>query len=297
MRVYEVIKNADNRKVTNYLKEYHACDYENDDEILASFLLFKNEMKKYRLPVALKPSEEDLVVFVMKTYSPNCIIEKDKESNPDDNIYFDVCGMHTKDFLKYQSEIGLNIKQIREIRGLPDNEPIYDDVLHKYGLDLLDRETALSLNVASVVFDYYDFDLIAAEMFWEFTFYGLLNDRADERRSELIDSLEESLSLIKKSKNEDGTINQEEFDKHFKSVSVDDLFDDVPEETDEEKAYHEFAIDRNMAETIRMQKDYFENYREEIELFTSIRNARKALKKANKKLKKDLKKKNEDIDR
>ena len=232
MTVLEIFKSIDREQLANKIIELHPHQFAknknmniNKKNVLDILDIFYKDILSIT-PYTVKDKEfQDYLDFVMvitnyyddNEYDGVNVFDLDKNSFELDKLninkcdkFFCVDAIHLNQLKKNYKCLDLSFEEIKNIEDFENNTII------SYGIDFLTRKIVLSLLVSQPCIDNYGLYTVAAELFWEMTFYGLIEENIQKESHKLDDSIKEI---------EDGNI---------KTISLDDLKDLCDDEDDED---------------------------------------------------------------
>ncbi len=237
---------SDIEEIAKYLAKAYPDYYEDTQKGQDHYIYLLSECKK-----AEKTNDPELRDFVINVnlfyeddlenmvYTDESKTKIDYEKLPK---YFNVDGIHLKELLEKKHTFGRTLKERRDSDELP---------LTTYGIDFMDRGDILNCEILELSLEKFDKNLLAAEIFWEMTFYGLENEEVEEKADEITGNCDEAMKIYEETKD-----NPEEYEKHFKSIDDLDIFKDIPPLTEEEKKYMNDVAEYN----VKVSDDFFLEY-------------------------------------
>lgn len=99
--------------------------------------------------------------------------------------YYCVEAIYLNQLKKNHKCLDLSFEEIKKIDDFENNH------ITTYGIDFLTRKIVLGMEVAQPCIDLYGLNVVAAELFWEMTFYGLKEEQIQEESHKLDKNVEE----------------------------------------------------------------------------------------------------------
>lgn len=215
MKVLEVFKNIDKNTLIQGLMERHPSIFTKYDEEGAkehspksieytanSVEVFLNDIfndvKPYKDDDEEFKEYRDFVILVNELYDDD---EYDGKSIFD--VYHDHINIEDMDINKVGKSIYVDaahmgtIKSHTHLFDMPyeeykklGTEDFEKNFITTYGLDFLSRRILLNLEVAEPCIERYGLDVVAIELYFEMTFYGLTEESIKEREQEVFDRVD-----------------------------------------------------------------------------------------------------------
>ena len=114
----------------------------------------------------------------------------------------------------WMETLDMTLEKLRDYEG---------GTFNTYGIDFMDRCDILECEVLQLSIDTYGENIVAAEIFWEMTFYGLEEDGAQEKKAEVGEILDDI-----KARGEDAFVKAE-------PITIDEEL--IPTDADMENVY------------------------------------------------------------
>lgn len=202
MTVLEIFKQVNIEELADKIMELHPSYYskkedyiQNKKDTLEILNKFYNDIENIEL-FNIEDEEfkeyKDFVLLVNEYYDDNDydninIFDLNKKSFDINTIdknklskYFVVDGIHLNQLNKNNKVLSYTWDEMRKI------ENIFEDGIITYGIDYLTRKIVLNLMVAEPSITKYGLLIVAAELFWELTFYGLTEEQIQHKGDELL---------------------------------------------------------------------------------------------------------------
>ena len=207
MTILELFNNVDKNELAKAIIKQHPYHFsksdnfeENINNTLKVLDIFYNDILSI-VPYTKndKEMEEflDFVVVITNYYDDNNydgvdVYDLDRTNfdiqkldiNKCDKFYC-VDGIHLSQLKKNYKCLDLSMEELKQIDDFENNTII------NYGLDFLTRKILLSLTIAQPCLDRYNEVVVAAEIFWEMTFYGLVEEQIQKESHKLDESVKE----------------------------------------------------------------------------------------------------------
>lgn len=207
MTVLEIFKQVDKNELIDKIMELHPNYYSKNDNYTQNQIYtldkvntFFNDIEKIKT-LDFEDDEfieyKDFVIIISKYYDDNNydninifdLNKKDFNINNIDknklNKYFIVDGIHLNQLKKNNKVLSYTLNEMKNIKN------IFENGIITYGLDFLTRKIVLNLRIAEPSISIYGLSTIAAELFWELTFYGLTEEKIQKKSNELNSKIEE----------------------------------------------------------------------------------------------------------
>lgn len=202
MTVFEIFKQVNIEELADKIMELHPSYYSKKEnyiqnkkdtlEILNKFYNDIDNIELFNIEDEEFEEYKDFVLLVNEYYDDNDydninIFDLNKKSFDINAIdknklskYFVVDGIHLNQLNKNNKVLSYTWDEMRKI------ENIFEDGIITYGIDYLTRKIVLNLMVAEPSITKYGLLIIAAELFWELTFYGLTEEQIQNKGDELL---------------------------------------------------------------------------------------------------------------
>ena len=220
MTVYELFKKVDIYLLADTLKTQHKHYYKKKKKTVKILKLFYNEIESIQ-KIPLDEEDEDFLIICKPVLDDLGKDFKDaskvKETKLD--TYLVVDGIHKNELIAFKDNLDKPWKELFDNKDI--NMPV------AYGIDFVERGRILNYEVSKASLEWYGLYTVAAEIFWEMTFYGLFNCQVEEKKKDLEERVDEVNEMIEKEKN------GEDVSDTFESLT--ELLEDLEEEDDDKK--------------------------------------------------------------
>jgi hypothetical protein len=286
MKAIEIFEKVNKEEFAKELVKRHDHYYPTIEKALRHFDIFMKDAYDRPLEELSDKDKENGFILVAREFISDENIEPIKDENGkyfapkiDFKIqpkYMIVDGIYLKELIEKRDILGLTCKELREKDLMP---------VITYGISLLPRHLVLNYEVLPTSIDRYGLTTIAVELFFEFTFYGLVSEQVEDESDKLSDATNEIDKAKEYAQEHNITIDQafEELGMIKGATTIDELFEDLddeedlsPEEIEEQEKYKEIMEDAKTNETymaslmdityqfgdmnIKNDKDFFEEF-------------------------------------
>lgn len=195
MTVYELFQKVDINLLADTLKVQHKHNFKNKKKTVKILKIFYADINsKERIP--LEEEDKDFLVVckpILDDLGKDFKNAKDvKETKLE--MYLAVDGIYRKELIEKKDALNMTYEEVLNAEGLV--------MPTSYGIDFVERGKILNYEVSKASLEWYGLYTVAAEVFWEMTFYGLIEEQVAEKREDLMERVKEVDEYFKEEKEE-----------------------------------------------------------------------------------------------
>ncbi len=227
MTVYELFQKVDINLLADTLKVQHKHNFKNKKKTIKILKIFYADINsKERIP--LDEEDEDFLVVckpILDDLGKDFKNAKDvKETKLE--MYLAVDGIHRKELIEKKDALNMTYEEVLNAEGLV--------MPTSYGIDFVERGKILNYEVSRASLEWYGLYTVAAEVFWEMTFYGLIEEQVAEKRENLMERVKEVDEYFKEEKEEKEEIEEIEKNESEPSKTLSEKLEEASKESEEE---------------------------------------------------------------
>ena len=206
MRVYDLLEKVGRRELAKTILKQHSsqfndkdkCYMDNLNHILEMLNIFYKDIENIKIGYESEEERkeyEDFKILCREVYDDNDINGK-SIYDIEDKEHFDFDSLKIDDFDTYFIVDGVHLNEVCEKKSVLDLDYEHfkngnDVFITLWGVELMPRRIFLDLDIVDKSIELYGEMVVAAEVFWEMTYFGLLDEDVQEKADDLNAEVEE----------------------------------------------------------------------------------------------------------
>lgn len=258
MRAIDVFEKVDKNEFAEELAKRYPKYYPTTEKALRHFDIFMKDAHSKPLDeLDEKEINDGFVLTGIEYYSDeDTDVVKDENNNfvaPDvdfDKVPKHICvdGIYLRELIEKKDILNMQVDELMKGNIMP---------LTNYGIDFIDRHHVLAYEIIPTFIDRYGLTIVAVELFFEFTFYGLVSEQVKAESDKLVESTEEIQIVRDYAKEHNITIDEasEILGITFVAKDIEELFANLNEEENDDDEEESKPLTE---EEIKQQKEFEE---------------------------------------